>query len=455
MFGRKKDKDAESAIKNELMFTDRFLIRMLWPLFIEQFLIFAVGLVDSVMVASVGEAAVSAVSLVDSIMMLITTVMIALSTGGAVVVGQYLGQKKKEEACEAADQLMLFTLIIAIVIMALLYIFRKFILPLIFGKIEEDVMHYSNVYYLIVIASIPFQAVYNSGAALFRSVGNSQISMKISFLMNGINVVGNAVLIFGFDRGVEGVAIPTLVSRIVAAAIIFVLLRNSDSTVHISRHFVWKLQGGLIKKILRIGVPNCIENSMFQLGRLILTSFISTFGTVAIAANAVGNAVSLVGIIPGTAVGMAVVSIVSHCSGAGDDFQVRYYTKKLLKWSYASMFAMNAAIIAAMPLIIKIYALSVETGALAAKLILLHSIFSILIWPLSFTLPNALRAVSDVTYTMVIGVGSMWIFRICLAVLLGMYFDLGVLSVWIAMIVDWVVRSLCFVCRYRSGKWKR
>ena len=241
MFKRNKNNNiAESG--NELMFTNKFLIRMLWPLFVEQFLIFAVGLVDSIMVASVGEAAVSAVSLIDSIMILITTVMIALSTGGAVVVGQYLGQEKKEEACEAADQLILFTILFSLILIVFLYIFREGLLALIFGNIEEDVMNYCNIYYIIVIASVPFQGLYNSGAALFRSVGNSKLSMKISFLMNGINVTGNAVLIFGFHRGVEGVAIPTLISRIIAAVIIFVLLKRPELGVHISK----KLSGDLI-----------------------------------------------------------------------------------------------------------------------------------------------------------------------------------------------------------------
>ena len=453
MFKRNKKSNIIQS-NNELMFTNKFLIKMLWPLFVEQFLIFAVGLVDSIMVASVGEAAVSAVSLIDSIMILITTVMIALSTGGAVVVGQYLGQGKKAEACEAADQLLLFTILFSFILIAFLYSFRGILLSLIFGNIEEDVMDYCNIYYLIVIASVPFQGIYNSGAALFRSVGNSKMSMKISFLMNGINVTGNALLIFGFHRGVEGVAIPTLVSRIIAAIIIFVLLKKPDLGVHISKKFVWKPDFALIKNILKIGVPNCVENSMFQLGRLILISFISTFGTVAIAANAVGNAVSMVSIIPGSAVGLAVVSIISQCAGAGDYIQVRYYTIKLLKWSYAAMCAMNVSIIAATPFIIKIYALSEATGQLASELIILHSAFAIIIWPASFTLPNALRAVSDVTYTMVIGVASMWIFRIGLAFLLGTRFDMGVLSVWIAMIADWFVRSICFIIRYRSGRWK-
>lgn len=455
---KEKETEEERRINKrtggELLFSNRYLIKLLWPLFVEQFLVFAVGLLDSVMVASVGEAAVSAVSLVDSIMILIITVMTAIATGGAVVVGQFLGQKKQENANNAADQLLIFSLMLSLAIIAVMYVLRRLLLTLVFGDIDADVMHYCNVYYSIVVASIPFISIYNSGAALFRSVGNSKTSMNISFLMNGINVCGNAILIFGFHRGVEGVAIPTLVSRIVAATIMIILLRNQDRQVHISERVKLRPDWTYIRKILRIGVPNGVENSMFQLGKLILLSMISGFGTVSIAANAVSNAVSMIACLPGMAMGYGVTSVISVCVGAGDYYQVRFYTKKLMKWVYAAMFVTNALIIAVMPFIIHVYGLSEETGSLAASLIALNCVSSILIWPLSFTIPYMLRANGDVTYTMIVGVASMWIFRIGFGVILSNFMGMGVLGVWIAMVIDWFVRSICFCIRYRSGKWK-
>lgn len=450
----RRKNDLEQIKGRELMFSNKFLVKLLWPLFIEQFLVFAVGLIDSIMVASVGEAAVSAVSLVDSIMILIITIMTALATGGAVVVGQFLGQKKKEEARSAGDQLILFIILFALVIIAVMYLFKNVVLSVVFGDIEEDVLAYCNTYYLIVMASVPFIAVYNAGAALFRSVGNSKVSMKISFIMNSINVVGNAILIFGFDRGVEGVAIPTLVSRIVAAVIVIICLRNQEFEMHISKRFVYRLDWRLIKNILKIGVPNGVENSMFQLGKLILLSMISGFGTAAIAANAVGNAVAMIAVLPGMSVGYGIVSVISMCVGSGDYEQVKYYTKKLMRWVYYLMIAVNLFIILTTPLILKIYGLSPETAELAGKIIIFHSFWAITIWPLSFSIPNMLRAAGDVVYTMIIGVGSMWIFRIIFGVLLSKFLHLGVFGVWIAMIIDWAVRSLCFVIRYRCGKWK-
>lgn len=451
---KKKQRQEIQLSKGELLFSNKYLIKLLWPLFVEQLLLFAVGLIDSLMVASVGEAAVSAVSLVDSLMILIITVMTALATGGAVVVGQFLGQKKSEEAQRAGDQLVLFLLMISLVIIAVMYLLKKILMSLIFGAIDEDVAYNCDVYYLIVMASIPFIAVYNGGAALFRSTGNSKISMKVSFLMNGINVAGNAILIFGFHRGVEGVAIPTLVSRAVAAVIIYILLRRPDLEVHLSRKFVYKPDWKLIRKILKIGVPNGVENSMLQLGKLILLSMISGFGTASIAANAVGNAVSMIAVLPGMAMGFGIVAVISQCVGTGDYRQVMHYSKKLIKWVYVAMLISNALIIAVTPFIIMLYGLSDETAEIATQLILLNSICAIVIWPLSFSIPHVLRAAGDVTFTMIISVASMWVFRILAGIVLGKFMGFGVLGVWIAMIIDWGVRSVCFCIRYKRGKWK-
>ena len=451
---RKKNGKELQKVDGELLFTNKYLVKLMWPLFVEQLLLFAVGLLDSIMVASVGEAAVSAVSLVDSIMVLIINIMTALATGGAVIVGQYLGQKKEREAGAAADQLVLFALLLSLAIIAIMYIFRNLIMSLIFGKIDEDVEHFCDVYYLIVMASVPFISVYNAGAALFRSNGNSKISMQVSVVMNVINVAGNAILIYGFDRGVEGVAIPTLVSRIFAAVVIYILLRNSAATVHISRKFVLKPRWNYIRKILKIGIPNSIENSMFQLGKLILLSMISGFGTASIAANAVGNSVAMIAALPGMAMGYGIISVISQCVGMGDYIQVEHYATKLMKWVYAMMLVSNTLILLSTPFILDIYGLSEETGRIAMHLMMLYCLCAVLIWPLSFSLPHVLRASGDVTFTMIVGVGSMWIFRIVMGIILGRTLGLGVMGVWIAMIVDWAVRSICFCIRYRNGKWK-
>ncbi len=440
---------------NGLMFSNRYLLKLLWPLFVEQLLVYAVGLADSVMVSSVGEEAVSAVSLVDSVMVLVITIFVALSTGGAVVVGQYLGQQRERDANRAADQLLLFVAMFSIVMIAIMYVFRTGLMHLIFGDIEDSVMDKCNTYYVIVVASIPFIAISNAGSALFRSVGNSNISMRASIVMNVVNIGGNALLLYGFGMGIEGVAIPTLACRIVAAGIMVFLLKNQDRKVHISRKFVLIPDWALIRKILKIGVPNGIENSMFQLGKLILLSMISGFGTASITANAVANTASMIAILPGMAMGYGVVSVISICVGAGDYQQVRFYARKLIKWVYGVMAVTNVAMILAIPLILDVYGLSQETADIAGQLIFVNCAPAVFIWPLSFTLPNVLRAAGDVMYTMVVGVSSMWVFRIFLGIFLGEFAGIGVLGVWIAMVVDWAIRSICFCIRYHGSRWKK
>ncbi len=437
------------------MFSNRYLLKLLWPLFVEQLLVYAVGLADSVMVSSVGEEAVSAVSLVDSVMVLVITIFVALSTGGAVVVGQYLGQQRERDANRAADQLLLFVAMFSIVMIAIMYVFRTGLMHLIFGDIEDSVMDKCNTYYVIVVASIPFIAISNAGSALFRSVGNSNISMRASIVMNVVNIGGNALLLYGFGMGIEGVAIPTLACRIVAAGIMVFLLKNQDRKVHISRKFVLIPDWALIRKILKIGVPNGIENSMFQLGKLILLSMISGFGTASITANAVANTASMIAILPGMAMGYGVVSVISICVGAGDYQQVRFYARKLIKWVYGVMAVTNVAMILAIPLILDVYGLSQETADIAGQLIFVNCAPAVFIWPLSFTLPNVLRAAGDVMYTMVVGVSSMWVFRIFLGIFLGEFAGIGVLGVWIAMVVDWAIRSICFCIRYHGSRWKK
>lgn len=436
------------------LFSNKDLIKLFLPLMVEQLLIVTVGLAGSIMVASVGESAVSAVSLVDSVILLLINIFAALATGGAVIAGQLIGQKKYKDACNACEQLVVFSLLISILIMILMYAGRGFILNTVFGDIEHDVYVYANTYLLITFASIPFIALYNSGAAIFRTMGNSKITMLISFIMNLINIIGNAFLVYGLNLGVAGVAIPALVSRIVSAVVIIALLRNQGLLIHISKPFIYKFDGTMVKKILHLGVPNGIESSMFQLGKILLLSIVAQFGTASITANAISNTIANFSILPGMAISLGLVTVVSHCVGAGDYTQVRYYTKKLLKDLYILSFVVNIFIILILPYILKVYNLSDETAAMTSKIIIFHNINAFISWPISFTLPNTLRSSNDVRYTMIVGVCSMWIGRIVLGIVLAKYLNFGVFGVWIAMIIDWIIRGTFFTVRYKGDKWQ-
>ncbi len=444
----------ESKIKDNYIFKKKDLFYLIVPLIIEQLLAVAVGMADTVMVASVGESAVSAVSLVDSINILLINVFAALATGGAVVAGQYIGRNKPEKASEAGEQLVVFVTFISLIITGIMYLGRNFILTVVFGSIEPDVASYAYSYMTIVFASVPFIAVYNSGAALFRAMGNSKITMKTSLIMNTINIVGNATLVYKFNMGVVGVAIPTLISRAVAAIIIMKLLRDPMLQIHISKPFKYKFNGKMVGDILQVGVPNGIESSMFQLGKIMLLSVVATFGTAAITANAVANTVTAFQFLPGGAIGLALVTVVSQAVGAGDYEQARYYTRLLHKYAYGALILLNGAIILGVSYILKIYNLSPETGELAKKIIIFYGIHVCISWPVAFTLPNTLRAAKDVKYAMIVSIGSMWIVRIGLGILCSKYLGFGMFGVWIGMICDWYVRAAFFIYRYRGKKWE-
>lgn len=434
-------------------FTKADLRRLIVPLVIEQLLSITVGLSDSLMVSQVGEAAISAVSLVDTVNVLLVNAFASLATGGAVITGQYLGRREVGKAGHSAQQLLLFMAEVSLAVMVLFYLGKGFVLNVVFGQVEADVTAYANTYYMIVEASIPFLALYSAGAALFRVMGNSGTSMWVSTAMNAINVVGNGLLIFVFHRGVEGVAIPTLVSRIFAAAAMLVLLRRLNLPIQVER-FTFRHDRFVVKNILHFGVPNGIEGSMFQLGKILLLSTVSVLGTASVAANAIGNTLASFQVVPGTALGLAIVTVVSRCAGASEYDRARYYTKKMMRTAYLYTVLVIALILACLPLILKLYNVSDQAREWATQILWMHGLCGILIWPLAFTLPQALRAAGDTRFTMVASTVSMWTLRVGLGVLLGRYWGFGVLGIWMAMFADWALRAALFVPRFHGHKWE-
>ena len=431
----------------ELRFSNKDLRKLIIPLVIEQFLQFSAGLITSIMVAGLGEAAVSAVSLVDSVFILFISLFSALATGGAVVAGQLIGLGDLKEGCKAAWQMLLFVATASVAVMAVCYLGHNFILDTVFGDITPEVRQNAKTFLLITNASIPVIALYNGGAAIFRVMGNSKISMKMSLLMNVINIAGIAILIYGVGMGIEGAGIALLTGRTVAAVVILKLLMNQDLPIHIRKPLSFRFDGKLLVRILRIGVPNGLENSMFQLGKILVLSLVSSFGTAAIAANAVGNAVAMFGVTPGMAMNLTTVTIISQCVGASAFDQVRYYTKKIMKLTYAMMAVSNVIIILILPLLLKIYDLSPEATEMARQILIYHSVCAIVIWT------YVLRAGNDVAPTMIISIVSMWLFRVIASYVLGRFMGLGLFGVWIAMTIDWLVRAVAFVVRYKQEKW--
>lgn len=436
------------------MFSDKDLKKLIIPLVIEQLLVMLVGTIDTMMVSHAGETAVSGVALVDMIDYLIITILSALATGGAVVVSQYLGCGDKKKANISAGQLFNISAVLSVLIMIFCLVFHKVILKLLFGKIEEDVMQACITYFVITSFSFPFLGMYNAGAALFRSMQKTNITMYISGLMNVINITGNAIGIFVFKAGVAGVAVPTLISRITAAVLITILLFKQKYEIHYTRKSVLLLKKEYAGRILKIALPNSIENGLFALGRVLVSGIVALFGTTQIAAHGIANSIFPIAVLVVNAINLAMITVVGQCIGSGKYQQSTYYTKKLMKISYLSTAILGILICALLPLIPHLYELSDETYRYTCILVILHNVLAVLLHPTSFNLANSLRAAGDVKFTMIVGIGSMLIFRLGSGVLFGITMHLGVIGVCIAMGMDWLARSIAFTLRYKRGKWK-
>lgn len=435
------------------LFTGKQLRALILPLIVEQFLGIFVGMADTMMVASAGEAAVSGVSLVDSLIVLLIVLLVALTTGGSVIISQHLGAKSYSDALKSAQQLLLSTTSLSLLMTAIALLGNYWLLHFIFGNIAPDVMGHARIYFFILAFSYPFLAIYNSCAAIFRAMGNSKISMTASLVMNLLNVCGNALLVFCFHMGASGVAISSLISRMFAAAFLLLMLRRPDQLITLKTYSL-QFDTGIIRKLLYIGVPSSIETSIFQIGKLLVLSVVAGFGTSATTANAVSNSLSQFALIPAAAIGTAMITISGQCIGAGAYDLAVSYTKKLLLLSHGILAATNLIMFFACPYLLPLYSLTPETLQTATLLIRVHSIGAIFLYPESFMLTNTLRAAADVKYPMVVSILSMWIWRVGFSYILGIYFHMGVLGVWVAMLSDWLCRSICFGLRFRSGVWK-
>ncbi|WP_124067062.1 MATE family efflux transporter [Clostridium sp. E02] len=431
------------------MFTRKDMIKLLAPLIVEQVLAVLVGMVDVMMVAAVGEAAVSGVSLVDSISILIIQILAALATGGAVISAQYLGKKQSENACKAAGQLIGVTTVLSLLVSMVALIGNRFLLGAIFGKVDADVMKDAVIYFQITALSYPFLAVYNSCAALFRSMGNSKVSMMVSLVMNTVNIVGNAICVFGLHMGVTGVAYPTLLSRMLAALMMFYLIQNPQNTVRIKRLDELKPDIKMIRNILLVGIPNGLESGMFQFGKIALQSLVSSLGTAAIASYAVASNLVTLLYLPGNAIGLGLITIVGQCIGAGEKKQAKRYTRQLVFLNYGVLLVLCTAMIAFSGQLVSIYHLSKEASEISTQMIVAHS-YAMIIWPLSFTIPYTLRASMDAKFTMFVSVFSMWLFRIAFAYFFVKILNVGVMGVWYGMFIDWFFRGVVFAFRFHG-----
>lgn len=436
-----------------MIFSRKQLAALIIPLMVEILLASAVGLADTLMVSNVGEAVVSGVALVDTINMLIYNLFSALATGGTVIASQYLGRKDRENANRATHQVFLICLAASVVLTVVCVVLHRSILRLVFGSVEQDVMSSATVYFVICALGYPALALYNAGSAAFRATGNSRVPMLISLGMNVINICGNALFIFGFGWAAAGAAAATTLSRVVGAVLIFMILRNERWELNYRGLFPLRHENVMVRNILRIAVPSGIENSMFQIGKVMVQSFIAGYGTMAIAGAAVANSLSSITVMPGAAIGTALITVVGQCVGAGEYKQAKSYTIKLTGLGFLSLCVLGGVILFLMRPITQLYGLPEATSELAIEIMMFGTISAMLIWAPAFITPNGLRAAGDVKFTMAIAIISMWIFRVVLGYYLGTVKGFGALGIWYGMAADWLFRLIAYSWRLMSNRW--
>jgi putative MATE family efflux protein len=413
------------------------------------------GAADTVMVSSVGEHAVSGVNIVDNINNLLIIAFTALATGGAVVVSQYIGRRDSQNASLAARQLVYIVTGVSLVIMVFTFFLRRPIISLLYGKIETDVMEAASVYFMITALSYPMLAIYNACAALFRAVGNSKITMRIALLVNVMNIGGNAYFIYVLKIGVAGAALSTLISRTLAAGILMgMLIRNKRGPITLAGISRIRLIPSMVRNILNVGIPSGIESSMFQVGRLLTQRIFTTFGTMAMAANAIAGVVNSFSFMPGNAYGIALLTVVGQCVGAGDYEGAKKQTAKIMKLCYFTIFIMSVAAFIFMEPLVNLFSLSPEAHEMAKSFLRVHCISMVIGWSFSFALPNALRAAGDAKYVMMAATVSMWTVRVSFAYILTFAIGLGPIGVWLAMGLDFISRGTAYITRWVGGRWK-
>ena len=458
-------KDNSALDKANMMFSNRALIKIMVPLFLQQVLAILVSTVDGIMVSYAGEAAVSGVSLVGSLDVLLVIFFTAMTAGGSIVVAQLLGQKDFAAVNEAAKQLVYIATIVAVVVTTVVIIIKKWLLGLLFGDAEADVMAAALDYFSIIALSFPLLAITEGVGAIFRTSGNTSTALLISLVVNIINVGGNALFIMGFNMGSAGAALSTLIARAVGALIFILLITNKKREIFIDNLLRYRPDFGIIKKILRLGVPNGIESAMFQFGKLLTQSLISGMGTAVIAANAVASTISGYQYTTGNACRSTMITVVGRCIGADEREQAKHYSRKIIKINYVAMWSVVLFTGVLLSPIVSLYDISSEASAQAKELILYHCLCASLIWPIAFTLPSCFRAAGDVNYSLGISLFAMWVFRVGGSYILALSsvsvfgwfavqgFGMGVLGVWVAMTVDWVFRTVFFITHYFRGKW--
>ncbi len=440
--------------KERQLFSNRDLKALIIPLVIEQVLAMTVGMADTVMVSHAGEAAISGVSLVDMVNGVFLYVFNALGAGGAIIVSQYIGSRDLDQGRKSAGQLMMISVLLSSLFLAAVAFGNRGLLNLLFGQVSPQVMDAALTYLIITAFSYPFMAAYSACTALFRAMGLSSVTMKISLAMNILNVAGNAIGVFVLRAGVVGVAVASLVSRAAAALLMFLLLLDKKRPIFLRIQDMLRWNGRLLRRILGVAIPGGIESGLFQVCRVAMTSIIATFGAAQIAANGVALSIDNVNTIVNSAMGLALTTVIGQCVGAADYDQASYYIKKMLRMAQLGSMVVNFTVLISLPFALNLYALSPEARHYVTVLVTIHTIWTILLGTTSGPLPSAIRAAGDIRFTLLMSVCSLLIGRLFFSFVFALWLDFGIVGMWLAMGTHWSMNSFPALWRFRSGKWR-
>ena len=440
--------------ENRQLFSNKALKAMIVPLLIEQLLQLVVGIADTLMVSYAGEATVSGVSLDTMIYTIFIFLFNAVATGGAVVVSQYLGRGERDNANLAASQGYFIAGVLSLICLALTLLFGNFALAKLYAQVDGEVMDACRVYLRIVALSFPANAIYNAGAALYRSMGRTRTTMVVSGVMNLLNVIGNAIGVFVLHAGAAGVAWPTTISWWVAAVAMTILCMNAKNEVYVKPAQMLVPHGQMAGRILHIAVPNAAEQVLFQLAKVVLGSLIATFGTSQIAANGIGQTLWSLAACMCTSMSPVFITVVGRCAGAGDRDACAWYMRKLTRLSLVLSTAWNIMVTLLVPAILPLYAITAETRRFIWIIVLIHNAFAALVQPFAMPLSSGLRAAGDVQFSLWSSLLCTVVVRTALSFVLGLWLNMGIVGIAWAMVLDWCLKAVLDMIRFKGGKWR-
>ena len=438
-----------------VLFSRRGLWKLIFPLMIEQTLTALMGVADTLMVSAVGEASISGVTCVDQVNSLILFVFESFSVGGGVLCAQYVGRRDRDAVRCVVRQLMTLVPVVAVAVTALCAAFASPLLKLLYASMEADVFAEALIYFRITLLSCPFLALYTAGAALYRACGEPKLPVAVIGVGNVLNIIGNAILIFGFHMGAEGAAWSTLFSRVFSCAALLILQARPGSDISLQGIGGVRLSRRETLRIVKIGLPTALENGMFQLGKVLMQAIVVTLGTSVIAAQSMLTQFETLSSRPSMAVRVALLTVAGQYIGAGRPDLARRFTDYFMDLARICCLLTGLLCLAITRPLCSLTALTPEATDMVFEVMAFLAVVKVILWPPSFMLMYTLKAAGDVKVPMWISIGSMWIFRVGGALILPRVFHLGLWGVWLAWVCDWIVRSILYTSRYRQGKWEK